>query len=179
MDVNDESEFFAEQLRATTSQFLWAAEQLPEERRFLRPPHPKAEWSAAREVFHLTLYEREVALPSMRLWLGGPAIADSRFLHEDNVWAAEGQGVSYAALLQRLSDVRDEQIALLPALAGHWDERRDTVWSYPGLPPVTLRWVMTKTLQHTAEHVSALLKLTLFWDPAALRNQHAQASAEA
>ncbi len=56
--------------------------------------------------------------------------------------------------------------------------RSDTVWSYPGLPPVTLRWVVTKTLQHTAEHVSALLRLSLFWDPAELRSQQAQASAE-
>ncbi len=127
MEAMDEGGFFAEQLRATTSQLLWAARQIPEERRFLRPPHPKAEWSAAREVFHLALYEHEVAQPSMRLWTGGPAVDDSRFLHEDDVWAAEGQGMSYTALLQRLSDVRDEQIALLSALAGLWDERRDTV----------------------------------------------------
>ncbi len=173
-----DSDFFAEQLRATMRQLLWAAEQIPEERRFLRPPSPKAEWSAAREVFHLALYEREVALPSMLLWLGGPAVTDSSFLHEDEVWVAEGQELSYPALLQRLKDAREEQIALLPALAGRWDERQETVWSYPGLPPVTLRWVVSKTLQHSAEHVSALLKLTLFWDPAELRNQQAQAGAE-
>jgi hypothetical protein len=171
-----ESGFFAEQFQATTSQLLWTARQILEKRRFLRPPSPKAEWSAAREIVHLTLYEREVALPGTRLWRGGPAKESSRLPHEDEVWAAEGRELSYATPLQRLSDARAEQIALLPTQASHWDERRETVWGYPGLPPVTPRWVGAKTPQHSAEHVSALIKLTLFWDPAELRKQQAQAS---
>jgi hypothetical protein len=167
----NESAFFAEQLRATTNQMLWAAEQVPEERRYMRPPFRNAEWCAAREVFHLALYEQSVALPSMRLWLGGPVINDSAFLHEDVHWTAEGQHMAYSTLLQRFSDVREEQIALLPALAGLWDETRDTVWKISDLPPITLRWVVMKTLQHTAEHLSAISRITLFWDFAALRSQ--------
>lgn len=165
----DESDFFAEQLRALTRHLLWAADQVPEERRFLRPPFQNAEWCAAREVFHLMNYEREVALPSMRLWLGGPALDDLKFLDEDALWETEGQHLAYSMHLQLLSDVRDAQIALLPALAGHWSEARETVWSNPALPPVTLHWVVAKTLQHSAEHISAISRLALFWDVAAHR----------
>ena len=167
----DDSAFFAEQLRASASYLLWAAEQVPEERRYLRPPFPNAEWPAARELFHLEFYERSVALPSMRLWLGGPAVDDADFLREDALWEAEGQQTAYPALLQRLSDVRTEQIALLPALTGRWDESRDTVWKIEGLPPITLRWVVMKTLQHAAEHASAIGRITLFWDAAARYSQ--------
>lgn len=167
----DESDFFAEQLRALTRHLFWAADQVPEDRRFLRPPFQNAEWCAAREVFHLANYEREVALPSMRLWLGGPAIDDSTFLDEDTLWATEGRHITYSTHLQWLSDVRDEQIALLPALAGHWSEARETVWSNPRLQPVTLHWVVAKTLQHSAEHISAISRLVLFWDYAFLRQQ--------
>ncbi len=168
----DDGTFFAEQLRATTSYLRWAAEQVPEERRYLRPPFQNAEWPAAREVFHLALYERSVALPSMRLWLGGPLVEDSDFLREDALWEEDGRQTAYPALLQQLSDVREEQIALLPALAGRWDQARDTIWKIEGLPPITLRWVVAKTLQHTAEHASAISRITLFWDAAVRYNQH-------
>lgn len=177
METSDDSAFFAEQLRASASYLLWAAEQVPEERRFLRPPFRNAEWPAARELFHLALYERSVALPSMRLWLGGPRVDDADFLREDALWAAEGQQTAYPALLQRLRDVRAEQIALLPALVGRWDESRDTVWKIDGLPPITLRWVVMKTLQHTAEHASAISRITLFWDAAARQSQRSGADA--
>lgn len=169
----DESAFFAEQLRAMTSYLLWAAEQVPEARRYLRPPFRNAEWPAARELFHLALYERTVALPSMRLWLGGPPVEDNDFMRDDELWADEGQRTAYPALLQRLRAVREEQIALLPALAGLWDETRDTVWKIEGLPPITLRWVVMKTLQHTAEHASAVSRIALFWDAAERHGQQA------
>lgn len=174
----DESSMFVELFRATTTHLLWAAEQVPDERRFLRPPFPNADWSSAQEIFHLGLYERSVALPSMRLWLGDSVIDVEAFSDEEKLWAAEGQHTSYSTLLQRLSDVRDEQIALLPALTGQWAETRETIWSNPALPPVTLRWVVSKTLQHSAEHTSAISQLTLFWD-LALHHLATQASAEA
>ena len=30
--------------------------------------------------------------------------------------------------------------------------------------PVPLFWVVSKTYQHTAEHISDLLRIALFWD---------------
>jgi hypothetical protein len=95
-------------------------------------------------------------------------VEDNDFLRDDQLWADEGQRTEYSALLQRLSAVREEQVALLPALAGLWDESRDTVWKIEGLSPITLRWVVMKTLQHAAEHASAVSRIALFWDLAAL-----------
>lgn len=175
----DESDFFAEQFRATNDAMHYMARLVPAARRYLRPPFLNAEWSAAREVYHLALYEEVVALPSMRLWLGDPEVDGSAFEREDALWESEGQHFDYSALLHRLNTVRAEQIALLPALAGRWDEARETVWTVPELDPITLHWVVAKTLQHTAEHISAIGRIALFWDRAALRMRQAEASAEA
>ena len=172
----DESIFFAEQFRATLAQMSYMARLVPVARRYLRPPFQNAEWSAAREVYHLALYEESVALPSMRLWLGGPPVDDSTFLHEDALWESEGQQIDYSALLRRLADVREEQIALLPSLAGLWDEPRETVWTAPQLEARTLQWVVAKTLQHTCEHISAVARIALFWDHVALHYQREEAS---
>lgn len=56
---------FAQRLREMTSYLLCAAEQVPNERRYWRPPFRNAERTAAREISHLALYECAVALPSM------------------------------------------------------------------------------------------------------------------
>lgn len=175
----DESDFFAEQFRVTLNQMRYMARLVPVARRYLRPPFHNAEWSAAREIYHLALYEESVALPSMRLWLDGPPVDDSVFLNEDALWESEGQQIDYSALLRRLADVREEQIALLPSLAGQWDEPRETVWTVPELEPRTLHWVVTKTCQHTFEHISAVARIALFWDHAALRMRQQEASAGA
>jgi len=56
--------------------------------------------------------------------------------------------------------VRAEQIALLPRFENTlWEERRGALWG-----PVTLRWVVSKTYQHTCEHSHDVLRLALFWD---------------
>ena len=47
------------------------------------------------------------------------------------------------------------------------------------MTPVTLRWVVTKTINIPLKHDNALLKLTLFWDPARLRNSMPRPAAEA
>jgi len=174
---------FAAQLQSTADLFTWAALAIPDERRYVRPARPTEEWSAARHVFHMGIYEREVALPSMRLWLGGPPVEDSLFLHEDDLWASEGQAISYDDLLASFREVRAEQIALLPQLRAVWGETRRTVWYIEGLPPITPQWVIGKTLQHTAEHAGELLRFVLFWDfseyaAAAASNQGAMSTEE-
>ena len=84
----DLSRWFSEQLQNSYDVFVWAMEELPEERRFLPPPNRPAEWSTARHAFHLLYYEREFALPSMCHWLGGPVrgtMVAGRWLMRDRV----------------------------------------------------------------------------------------------
>ena len=56
--------------------------------------------------------------------------------------------------------MRAEQISLLDRVEpATWEQSRHAIWG-----PVTLRWVMTKTLQHTHEHTHDVLSLALFWE---------------
>ena len=151
----DLSVWFQSQLQASAEGFIWGVEQVPQERRYVQPPQPLGEWTAARHVFHLLNYERTVAIPSMHQWLGKPcpSVDDD----EDIAW---GGGQELDNLFAQLRAVRAEQIALLPRFENTlWEERREALWG-----PVTLRWVVSKTYQHTCEHSHDVLRLALFWD---------------
>lgn len=169
--MNELGAWYAQQLNASRDLIVWAASLIPSERRFATPPLRGEGWPAARQIFHLALYERAVALPSMRLWLGGSPVEDSAFLDEDTLWERDGQAEPYDALVERFRATRQEQIALLPALANQWQATRPTVWDTVGLPLRTLEWVVTKTIQHSAEHVNSLLAYHLFWDFAMARRE--------
>ena len=148
------TEWFQVQLKASGEGFVWGVEQVPSERRVLLPPARLGEWTAARHVFHMLNYEQTVALPSMQQWLGGPLPVD---LDEDAAWTGEDQDPD--RLLARFSQVRAEQIALLPKFEeADWRATREAVWG-----PVTLLWVVSKTYQHTAEHTHDVMRLALFW----------------
>jgi hypothetical protein len=148
--------WFARQFQASLDGFCWAIEQMPIERRDVTPG-PRQAWTAARHAFHLLQYERFVALPSMRQWLGAALPDDDAFLHEDEAWT---EGGPIETTLPQLRAVRAEQIALLPKFPeGAWRETREAVWG-----PVTLLWVATKTYQHTCEHTHGVLSMHLFWD---------------
>ncbi|MBM2848116.1 MAG: hypothetical protein HW418_1058, partial [Anaerolineales bacterium] len=138
------SQWFQTQLHSSAEGFAWSVEQVPPERRYVPPPRPLGEWSAARHAFHLLYYEQTIALPSMRQWLGGPM----SFLRGPDEDAAWGRGQAVESLLAQFREIRAEQIAILPQCDDAlWEETRRAVWG-----PVTLRWVVTKTYQHTAEH---------------------------
>jgi len=62
--------WFQTQLEASSAGFAWAVAQIPAGREDREPPAPLGVWSAARHVFHMLFYEREVALPNWGLWLG-------------------------------------------------------------------------------------------------------------
>ena len=63
-------------------------------------------------------------------------------------------------LLEKFRAVRTEQIALLPNFdEAVWNTAREAVWG-----PVTLLWVVSKTYQHTAEHINDVMRIGLFWD---------------
>ena len=108
-------------------------------------------------MFHLAWYEQEIALPSMQQWLAGPC-PDEGQIDEDAAWATNTAALE--ALLAAFRDVRAQQLELLPELAAvDWESVRDTLWG-----PMPLRWVVTKTYQHMAEHINDVLRIALFWD---------------
>lgn len=156
-----DGDFFAGQLRATADQFEWAARQIPVERRFLAST---GHWSAAQIVFHAANYERIAVYPSMLRWDGGPEVDDAALDDEQADWERKGQRANFDDLLSAFEAVRAEQITLASRLIGRWDEDRVTPWTLPGAPPITLRWLVTKTLQHTFEHTDELLRNRLYWD---------------
>lgn len=56
-----------------------------------------------------------------------------------------------------------------PTNAGSLSQKyREEDWerfgASPFWPDVSLRWVVTKTLQHTFEHTNNVLQIGLFWD---------------
>lgn len=166
------SDWFRYQLQASGDGFLWAIEQLPEERWMLPPPHHPEDWSAARHAFHMLYYDQHFSLASIRQWLGSPrpSLDD---LREDAEWAA-GLGNDTRSVLAQFGIIRAEQITLLAQFDDQlWHEARET--AYWGT--VTLQWVVTKTYQHTAEHIHDVLRMALFWEPALRRQQAEQGSA--
>lgn len=165
------SEWFCYQLQASGDGFIWAIEQLPEERRYLAPPRHPEDWLAARHAFHMFYYDQHFSLASIRQWLGGPCPSVDD-LHEDDDWAA-GLGNDTSRVLEQFRAVRAEQIALLSQFDDQrWHEARETeFWG-----TVPLQWVVTKTYQHTAEHIHDVLRMALFWDAALRRQQAEQAS---
>jgi hypothetical protein len=154
--ATNHAQWFHDQLQASADGLVWAAEQVPLERRMAQPPAGLGEWTAARHLFHMMYYEQHFALPAMRQWLGEP-FDFPEILDENEAW---GDGVELSQALAGFREVRGEQIALLSQFdEGAWQEKRDTVWG-----PVTLLWVVSKTYQHTAEHASTILQIALFWD---------------
>jgi hypothetical protein len=151
------AKWFHDQLQSSADGFAWAVEQVPSNRLYLRPPSPVlGVWSAARHAFHIQFYERTIALPSMRQWLGDP-LPNMVGVNEDAAWTV---GNDLTKVLEEFSAVRAVQIALLPEYEElAWEQPRKTIWEQQ-----TLRWVLSKTFQHTAEHTHDVLSIALFWD---------------
>ena len=153
----DLSQWFSTHLDTSAEGFLWAIEQVPPERRLIRPPEPLGEWNVARHLFHMMYYEQVIALPSMQLWLDDSLTMTDERYDEDAAW---GKGREIEPMLADFRTVRAEQIVLLPKInEQQWEEKRATVWG-----DMTLKWVVTKTFQHTNEHTHDVLRLALFWD---------------
>lgn len=156
--------WFQEQLAGSAEILVWALGQVPPTRWNRQPPFD--DWSPARHLFHLFYYEETLALPSMRQWQGGhlpmPPVAG-----EELAWRHEPD---VEGLIEAFRAVRQEEVLLVGELAGaDWDLPRPTVWGEH-----SLRWVLTKSYQHTLDHANSLLQMALFWDDA-LRSRHARA----
>ncbi len=152
----DDSVLFQDMLHTSADSFLWAAEQTPPEHRYLIPPHRPDDWSAARLLFHMVTYEEELVYPEMQRWRGIPPVAKTTFDAESE-WAKQP---AWDSLIDRFQNIRIKQIGLIAHLTPDaWERYQDTLY----WDNVSLRWIVTKTLQHTAEHTSDLLKRVIFW----------------
>jgi hypothetical protein len=97
--------WFRTQLEQTGALFVWVLEQMPVEWHEVTPPR-RDEWTAARPAFHMTYYEREIALPSTRQWFEG-AMPDPAMLDEGAAWAVWAMGHEWNEVIAALPK-RDE-----------------------------------------------------------------------
>lgn len=159
--MQDWTEWFHQQLQTSADGFAWAASQIPNRLLDQTPVEPEylGMWQPLRHVWHVSEYERCLALPAMQQWLGAPQPPEDAWQDGDADWAAVPEK-NLAALLNDFWQVRRQQIALIDQLAGaDWETPRETGW---GLR--SLAWVVTKTLQHTYEHGDTLLRMGLWWE---------------
>lgn len=152
--------WFRQQLQASGDGFLWAARQLPSVYHFAFPPDPNylGTWEPARHVWHVAEYERCLALPSMRQWLGDPIPDGANWPDDDQTWASVRHHSleDHCAAFQA---IRQTEIALLDDLVAlDWQAPRATLWGHK-----PLAMIVTKTFQHTYEHGDTLLRMGLWW----------------
>jgi hypothetical protein len=116
-------------------------------------------WPAARHVWHVTEYERYVALSNMRIWTGEAQPDQGPWLDDDETWAMNSN-VSDQELIERFWEVRRQELEKVKQLQHvDWDACRDTGWGQK-----SLAWVVAKTWQHTWEHGDTLLRMGLWWE---------------
>lgn len=157
------SPWFHRQLQTSTEGFLWAVEQIPQERHYLLPGPNR--WSVARLVYHLRCYDQLIGLPALRQWVDEPLSligltgdAEEDAAREEANWS-NGEGHEVQAMIADFKKLRAEQLALIQHFRElTWSEERDALWG-----SVTLQWVVTKTYQHTLEHTDEILRLYLWW----------------
>jgi hypothetical protein len=172
--MTDWAKWFHYQLQASAESFTWGFSQIPADLQNQLPVEPGylGTWQPLRHVWHVTEYERCLALPAMQQWLGAPLPPGDAFKDDDDTWAAV-LDKSPAVLTASFCKVRQEQIALLGQLASvDWETPRQTLW---GNRPFS--WVAAKTLQHTYEHTDTLLRMGLWWEH--ILNEIAKAQADA
>jgi hypothetical protein len=153
--------WFRYQLKASADGFEWANSQIRPSLLEQLPPDPQylGTWSPARHVWHVTEYERCLALPSMQVWIEGSSSIPLDWPDDDETWA-KVQERGAVALLSKFRAVRQQQIDLLDLLTTvDWNEPRETLW---GMKPLSM--VVTKTFQHTYEHGDTLLRMGLWWE---------------
>lgn len=156
-------EWLANQLKASAEAFVWATHQISQERLYAAPPALLGEWTAARHVLHMADYERDVALPSIKQWFGGPYPLFEGYRRD----AGYESGKGIEELLAELEAARSEQVALLsPANPDTWQAIKKTAWG-----DRTLYWVVSKTYQHGIEHTNNVLKIALLWEHYEKRSQ--------
>lgn len=152
-------EWFRYQLKASGEGFVWAFSQINPARQCQFPPEPEyfGQWTPARHVWHVTEYERCLALPTMRQWMNEPMPPQDAWTDDDAAWSA-AQDRKPEELVAAFRTVRAAQIALLDQLATmDWTTPQETLWG-----PKPLKMIVTKTYQHTLEHSDTLLRMVVW-----------------
>jgi len=169
-----------EQLGKSLKSIDYAVSLIPRERFLLPPPHGKhpnadkgfksyfGEWSAARQLFHIIFYEQNYAVPAMEYWLGEPHPKSDLLFPDSGMEEVFWQNtvpdeLTALSLIQKLRSVRSEEILIAEAIseADFMEERLET-----RLGKLSFVTVVMRTIQHTFEHGSDLLKNALLWDNA-------------
>lgn len=171
-------DFLAKQLEETAKIIEWAIKLVPENWLLEIAPHkdhPKALegmkryfglWSAYRLLFHLTFYEENYALPTMKHYLGGSHpdvdIIFPRMEMEEKEFEKEvKKGINLLLLIKRYHSIRKEQIEVLNKIKDEdWTE--DKVKT--GFGRVSAEFTASKTIQHTLEHGDSILRNALYWE---------------
>ncbi len=159
--MTDLTSWFRYQLTASADGLEWAYRQIPARLHEELPPDPDhlGTWSPARHVWHVTEYERCLAIPAMTKWLAGPPQPQEDWPDDDEAWARV-QARDADELIEQFRRIRQQQIALLDRYAPEdWSTLRATGWG-----PKPLAMVVTKTFQHTYEHGDTLLRMGLWWE---------------
>ena len=152
----DEREWFRYQLEASGEALVWALEQIPDHRRLKTPPGSLGEWPAMRHLFHMYYNESQVVLPRIKRWLNESDFRPAD-LNEEAAWQALEDP---ASVTQHFREARREHVSLVDAVEPiKWEETRQIP-----LGTVNLSWVMTKSIQHSADHINGLLRIGLLWD---------------
>jgi hypothetical protein len=167
-------------LQETEQVVRWSISKVPFDRLKELPPHGKhpqsskgfsayfGDWSAMQHVFHLCFYEQTYAIPSMRFFTGASHPSGDLLYPdlepEELAWGQTiDQGIDLVSLLRQLHELRRMQLDLISQIPDDaWESNR--LRTRLGL--VSAELVVTKTIQHTYEHVNEILKNALFWEPA-------------
>jgi hypothetical protein len=154
-------EWVVSQLQSSAEGFERAFWSVPGRLRREMPIDEKymGRWPAARHVWHVTEYERIVALSNMRVWTGEEQIDSGPWLDDDDTWLLNSN-TSDEVLIERYCVIRRQELDKVKMLRDvDWNERRDTGWGQK-----SLAWVLTKTIQHTWEHGDTLMRMSLWWE---------------
>lgn len=148
-------------LQTSAEEFEWAFSKVdPAYHQSIPPDTGLGLWPPARHMWHVTEYERCLAIPIMKQWLGAPPLSDDDDIwpDSDEMWA-EAAHQPAEAYIKAFWDARHEQLAMFDALeAVDWSALRPTGW---GEKPLSM--VVTKTYQHTWEHGNTLMRMGLWW----------------
>jgi hypothetical protein len=116
-------------------------------------------WPAARHVWHVTEYERIVAMSNMRMWTRETQIDEGPWLDDDATWLLNSN-LSDQMLIDRFWEIRLQELDRVKMLRDvDLAECCDTGWGQK-----SLAWVLTKTVQHTWEHGDTLMRMGLWWE---------------
>lgn len=154
-------EWILAQLQSSAEGFERAFWLVPERLRREMPIDERVmgRWPAARHVWHVTEYERYVAVSNMRVWTGEEQTETGAWLDDDNAWLLNSN-IPDKMLIERFWVIRRQQMDRVKVLRDvDWDACGDTGWGQK-----SLAWVLTKTVQHTWEHGDTLMRMALWWE---------------